>query len=270
MIGVIVPQPEAFLDAFLGASYAGLLPAPVYPPHTVARHSTYLDMLQPVLSASGARAVVTTRPLRRVFDSAPTRPTPLDVVPVEELTGPALGAPENVDLAEPAFVQFTSGSTSEPKGVVLTHGNLATNIEAITGPAGLAIQDHDVAVSWLPLFHDLGLIGMTLGSLYRGIRAYFMPPSVFLKRPAEWLRAITRHRGSVSFAPSFAYQLCARRVRESELAGLDLSTWRIAGCGAEPVQASALSAFAAKFGPAGFREASLLACYGLAEHNPWP
>lgn len=268
VVGIAIADPETFLHAFLGASYAGLVPAPVCPPAPRGAPKHSLDATLPMLDASGARAVLTSGPLVPIFESLRAGPGPLEqVVGIEAVTGPALPHAHSVTLDAPAFVQFTSGSASAPKGVVLTHRNLAANIAAIMGPDGLAIQDHDVGVSWLPLFHDLGLIGMALTTLYRGVRTQFIPSTLFLKRPAEWLRAISRHRATVSFAPSFAYDLCARRVNERELVDLDLSSWRVAGCGAEPIQASALAAFSAAFKPAGFDERSLLSCYGLAEHT---
>jgi fatty-acyl-CoA synthase len=124
----------------------------------------------------------------------------------------------------------------------------------------------DLAVSWLPLNHDMGLVGMALGPLCSARPAVLLPASAFVKRPVEWLRAIGRFRGTVSFAPNFAYDLCVRRVKDRDLAGLDLSSWRIAGCGAEPIHPETLVAFADRFAPAGFRATSFLPSYGLAEN----
>ncbi len=138
--------------------------------------------------------------------------------------GPVEHIDEEPALDDLAFVQFTSGATSEPKGVALTHRNLCENINAINGPHGLETTDADSAVSWLPLHHDMGLVGMALGPLYAVRPAAFLPAKAFVRRPAEWLRAISRHGATVSFAPNFAYDLCVRRVKESDLDGVDLSS----------------------------------------------
>src|SRR5262249_52103519 len=151
-----------------------------------------------------------------------------------------------------------------PKGVALTHRNVAANVAAFLGEAGVAVGADDVAVSWLPLNHDMGLVGMALGAIFCGRPCVLLTPQVFVKRPGEWLRAITQYGGSLRFAPSFAYAPCVRRVKD--LGGLDLSSWRVAGCGAEPVHPATLAAFAEKFAAVGFRETSFLPSYGLAEH----
>src|SRR5262249_15783260 len=151
-----------------------------------------------------------------------------------------------------AFVQYTSGSTSAPKGVALTHQNVSANVDAINGPAGLATTSDDVGVSWLPLNHDMGLVGMSLGPLYSSRPGVLLMPQMFVKRPVEWLRAISKYRGTVSFAPTFAYDLTFRRVKDRDLDGIDLSCWRVAGCGAEPIHSPTLAAFAERFASIGF------------------
>jgi fatty-acyl-CoA synthase len=275
LVALILPDPDQFLTALFGASIAGLVPASLYPPASVSDIDPYLAQTSTILSTTAARGVVTTAALATSIGQLSARcPYLAHVLTYESLDGsPAFAPPalrRGKDLAkrpsldDVAFVQFTSGSVSSPKGVAITHANLAANIDAINGPAGLATTDTDVAVSWLPLNHDMGLVGMALGALYVARPCVLMPPHVFVRRPVEWLRAIARYRGTVSFAPNFAFDLCVRRVKD--LDGLDLSSWRVAGCGAEPIHAPTLLAFAEKFAPAGFRETALLPSYGLAEH----
>jgi fatty-acyl-CoA synthase len=299
LVALMLPDPEQFLTALFGASIAGLVPASLYPPASLSELDPYLAQTSAILSTTAARGVVTPAALATALAQVTARcPNLAHVLTYESLAGaatpafapPALPPPprlrrdspnladflaseggrrredsaERPSLDDVAFVQFTSGSVSSPKGVAITHANLAANIDAINGPAGLATTDSDVAVSWLPLNHDMGLVGMALGALYVARPCVLMRPQVFVRRPVEWLRAIARHRGTVSFAPNFAFDLCVRRVKD--LDGLDLSSWRVAGCGAEPIHAPTLLAFAEKFAPAGFRESALLPSYGLAEH----
>jgi fatty-acyl-CoA synthase len=265
LVALILPDPDQFLTALFGASFAGLVPASLYPPASVSDIEPYLAQTSTILSTTAARSVVTTAALATSLGQLSARcPNLAHVLTYDSLDGSPTHLPERPSLDDVAFVQFTSGSASSPKGVAITHANLAANIDAINGPAGLATTDTDVAVSWLPLNHDMGLVGMALGALYVARPCVLMRPHVFVRRPVEWLRAITRYRGTVSFAPNFAFDLCVRRVKD--LDGLDLSSWRVAGCGAEPIHAPTLLAFAEKFAPAGFRETALLPSYGLAEH----
>jgi fatty-acyl-CoA synthase len=265
LVALILPDEEQFLVALFGASLAGVTPASLYPPSPTGDLPRYFELTTAILRAAGARAVVTTRALASAFDRArPHCPELALVLCSEDLDAPALEPDVSPAADDLAFVQFTSGSTATPKGVALTHANLSANIDAFGGPLAVAIASEDIGVSWLPLNHDMGLVGMALGALYAARPCVLLPPASFVKRPAEWLRAITRHRGTVSFAPDFAYDLCVRRV--NDLDGLDLSSWRVAGCGAEPIHPSTLAAFSDKFSAAGFRETSFLPCYGLAEH----
>jgi len=291
LVGLVLPDAEEFLTTLFGASIAGLIPASIHPPSATSDLPRYFELTASILRASGARAVVTNRALLPAFEDARRDCPDLTLIlcadgldglsgsdPRQPPFGRAQGGPaalERPDLGalEPdrrpslddiAFVQFTSGSSSAPKGVALTHANVSANIDAFLGPSAVAASAADVGVSWLPLNHDMGLVGMALGALYTRRTCVLMPPEMFVRRPAEWLRAMTRHRATVSFAPNFAYDLCVRRIKD--LAGLDLSHWRVAGCGAEPVHPPTLAAFAEKFAPAGFRDTSFLPCYGLAEH----
>jgi fatty-acyl-CoA synthase len=266
VVALVIGDAEQFLTALFGAMIAGLVPASLYPPSITADLPRFFDATAATITAASARAVVTTQALQAGFEAL-RRTGVVEMVLVREtLEDDPLDDPWRPSLDDVAFIQFTSGSTSSPKGVVLTHRSLAANIDSIHAPTALAPTSEDTGVSWLPLYHDMGLVGMSIGALYCGRPAVLMAPEMFVKRPVEWLRAITRYRGTISFAPNFAYDLCVRRVKDRDLAGIDLSSWRVAGCGAEPVNAATLGAFAEKFAPVGFRETSFLPSYGLAEH----
>jgi fatty-acyl-CoA synthase len=267
LVALMINDAEPFLTALFGASLAGLVPASVAPPTVTGERSRYFELTAGILRASGARAVIASAALVSGVDAVRASCPDLSLVlSRDELDAPPLERETCPSLDDLAFVQFTSGSTSAPKGIALSHRNLAANIDAINGPAGLATTSEDSAVSWLPLYHDMGLVGMALGPLYSARPAVLLTPQAFIKRPADWLRAISRYRATVSFAPNFAYDLAVRRIRDGDLEGLDLSCWRVAGCGAEPIHAPTLAAFADRFAGAGFRATSFLPCYGLAEH----
>ena len=206
---------------------AGIIPASLYPPVVAGNPSAYREATARIIRLAGARAVITTNALRQQFDDMRASCPSIDLVLSRETLDaePLEPVDHTASLDDIALVQFTSGSTAS-KGVVLTHRSLSANIDAINGPAGLGSSATDSALSWLPLYHDMGLIGMALGPLYCGRPAVLLTPQAFVKRPAEWLRAISRHRATVRFAPNFAYALCVRRVKDRDLEGLDLSCWR--------------------------------------------
>ena len=266
-VALILPDNADFIFAFLGAVRAGIVPVPIYPPTGLGKLAGYLDNTLHIVERSGAKVLVTSNEIKLMLGTIAQRAPALQkVVQVEPIrTSKEELRPAKVELDDTCFLQFTSGSTSRPKGVTLTHRNLAANVHAIM-QLGLGVRDSvDSGVSWLPLYHDMGLIGFVIAPIYHRNTITFLPPLLFLKRPARWLDAISRHRGTISFGPNFAYALCVKRIKEQEMAGLDLSSWRVAGCGAEPIRAENLKAFAEKFSSVGFDERAFVCCYGMAE-----
>ncbi len=266
-VALILPQAEDFVLCFFGAIRAGIIPVPIYPPLGLGQLQGYLDNTRHIVGKSGARALVTTAQIKRLLGTVQAACPALEEVVAVEGIRESLEAlrPEKIGLDDIAFLQFTSGSTSRPKGVSITHANLAHNIRCIM-ELGLRVRPgEDVGVSWLPLYHDMGLIGFVLAPAMHQVSVVFLPPLLFLKRPASWLQAITRHKGTIAYAPNFAYALAVKRIREKDLEGIDLSSWRVAGCGAEPIRPETLEAFCEAFGKVGFRKEALLPSYGMAE-----
>jgi len=266
-VALILPDNADFVFAFLGAIRAGIIPVPIYPPTGLGKLAGYLENTLHIVASSGSKVLLTSAEIKRMLGTIQAQAPDLEkVVAVEGMRASREEfRPAKVSLDDTCFLQFTSGSTSRPKGVVLTHANLAANVRAIT-ELGLGVRDSaDSGVSWLPLYHDMGLIGFVIAPLYSVTTVTFLPPLLFLKRPARWLETISRHRGSISFGPNFAYALCVKRIKEQEMEGLDLSGWRVAGCGAEPIRAENLRVFADKFARVGFNERAFVCCYGMAE-----
>jgi fatty-acyl-CoA synthase len=170
-----------------------------------------------------------------------------------------------IEPGDMAFLQFTSGSTSRPKGVMVTHRNLAANSEAFMLHGLGKDSSFDKGVSWLPLYHDMGLIGFVIGPLFTDIPVVFLPTASFVRSPRIWLDTIHKHRGTITYAPNFAYALVTKRLKDKDVASWDLSCMRITGCGAEPIQAETLREFSKKLAPAGFKPSSLIPSYGMAE-----
>jgi len=264
-VAIMLPTSLEFFVAFYGILIAGGIPVPIYPPVRMSQLEDHLRRQAGILANCLAPALVTV-PEANLFARLlkGDAPTLKQIVTVAELEG-SDGEPQPVPLmpGDIAFLQYTSGSTGNPKGVILTHENLLANLRVMGRAAG--VDSRDTFVSWLPLYHDMGLIGAWLASLYFAFHLVLMSPVAFLSRPARWLRTIHRFRGTVSAAPNFAYELCATRLDERDLEGLDLSSWRWALNGAEPVSAETLGRFAHRFAPYGFDPRSLAPVYGLAE-----
>jgi 1-acyl-sn-glycerol-3-phosphate acyltransferase len=270
-VGIMLPTCLEYFHCFFGVLLAGLTPVPLYPPTRISSIEDHLRRQASILGNARARLLLTTVAIERLGQLLGSLVEGLKVTTPEALAADA-GRAASPDTArwlasaqpqEVALLQYTSGSTGSPKGVVLTHANLLANVRAMGEAAQVSAAD--VLVSWLPLYHDMGLIGAWLGSLYYGCRLVVMSPWRFLVRPARWLWAIDQHGGTISAAPNFAYELCASRVSDAEIAGLDLSSWRMALNGAEPVSPSTLRRFTTRFAAHGFHAEAMAPVYGLAE-----
>ncbi len=265
-VALMLPTCRAYFVVSMGVLMAGGVPVPIYPPARLSVLEEHLRRQAVLLSNAGASLLVTIPEALLAARLLRTQVPTLRSVRTPE-TRRAGGVPRALPSVGPddiALVQYTSGSTGDPKGVVLTHRQLLANARAMGEAA--AADSTDVFVSWLPLYHDIGLIGAWhAASLYLGMLSVFMSPLEFLARPATWLEAITRYSGTLSAAPNFAYQSCVERVDDADLEKLDLSSWRLTFSGSEPVSASTCERFSERFALCGFRPEALCPAYGLAE-----
>lgn len=256
-----------FVEALMGCFYAGVIAVPVSPPLPM-RLEAGLMGLRKIVRDSGAEAIITCGLPPGIEDQlwghAPELRSRkrvsvdrLDVARAELWKDPGITG------RSVALIQYTSGSTGHPKGVVLRHSHLMANVHAIT--SGILVDPGERVVSWLPLYHDMGLIGFVMAALINGSESTFMSPLDFLQRPARWLEAISRTGAVVSGGPNFGYEICASRVSESEKVGLDLTSWRVAMSGAELVRSETIERFSQAFSDCGFDRRAFYPCYGLAE-----
>lgn len=264
-VAIMLPTCPEYFPVYVGILLAGGIPVPIYPPAHLAQVEEHVRRHVGILCNAQAVLLVTTPEARAVAWLLRVHvPSLRKVVSAQELLQSRDSlTPVPVAEEDVAFIQYTSGSTGDPKGVVLTHANLLANIRAMGQAIGL--RPDDVFVSWLPLYHDMGLIGAWLGTLYFGIPLVVMSPLAFLAKPVRWLQAIQVYRGTLSAAPNFAYELCVKKIADEELAGLDLSSWRLAFNGAETVLPETLTRFGRRFAPYGFHSEALTPVYGLAE-----
>jgi len=264
-VALVFPTGIEFFDAFFGVLLAGAVPVPLYPPVRLGRLDEYQARTASLIAACGATATLVDRRLRALVGEAVATAAPRFGAPtLDELPVTAAlwrhGEPDDL-----ALVQYSSGTTVEPKPVALTQRAVLAQVVALNSfwPDGGGVVHS--GVSWLPLYHDMGLIGCVFPALERPAVLTLLPPERFVARPALWLRALARHRATVSVAPNFAYALAAERIADAELDGCDLSNWRVALCGAETVSAATLDAFASRFARWGFRTDALTPVYGLSE-----
>jgi len=277
-VALMLPTSRQFFVCYAGILLAGAVPVPIYPPFRADRIEEYAERQSAILNNAGVCLLLTFRRAEAVarllkprvksllgvvdagkfLDAAEKEPPPAPGALSAFLSGSRLRK-----ASDTALLQYTSGSTGDPKGVVLTHANLLANMRAIA--EAVQMGPSDVGVSWLPLYHDMGLIGAWLTLLLRGVPLVVMSPMAFLTRPERWLQAISRHKGTVTAAPNFAYELCVRKISDNAMAGVDLSSWRAALNGAEPVNPDTLERFIGRFSNYGFRRETMLPVYGLAE-----
>ena len=253
-------RPSSFAAALLGTMRTGAVAVPVPPADGLELPRAIEERLRGVVEDCGPRAVISEGTALEIARARVPGAAVLDFASIAPGTGPAM---QHARLEDIAFLQYTSGSTGRPRGVVVRHGNLVANLRAIQEAA--RFDEHDRCVSWLPLFHDMGLVGGLLLGLYLGTAPHLMEPRTFLLRPRSWLEAMSRFRATFTVAPNFAYALVARRIPDAALAGLDLSSVRLLFDGAEPIDRATTDAFLARLSPCGLRPEALYPVYGLAE-----
>ena len=267
-VGLVVIEPEDFVLSFLAALRLGVIPVPLYPPLSFGALDAYADRTRRVLELSQARVIFASESLQNVLWHLVDKVATLERLVTVETLRAATGRPAfpTITPDDIAFLQYTSGSTADPKGVIVTHANLIANCTAIIRQGLRKEMGQGVAVSWLPLYHDMGLIGFVISTILHGKTSVFIPTMRFIKKPSVWMDAIHRHRGTVSFAPNFAYALITRKATDAELASWDLSCMEAFGCGAEPIQADTARQFIERFsGKARMRPQAFLPAYGMAE-----
>lgn len=263
-IGIMLPTGEDFFYAFCGILLAGAIPVPIYPPYRPDRIEEYAKREAKILQNAQARILITFSQAEVLSNILRTFiPSLKEVTTVKNLQlleGPLQEI--SIESSDPALIQYTSGSTGDPKGVLLTHENMLANIRAIIH--AIPVKPTDVVISWLPLYHDMGLMNW-LGGLYFGIPITILSPLTFLTRPERWLWAIHYHRATLSGGPNFAYELCVKKINPEDIEGLDLSSWRFAFNGAEAINPKTLERFSQKFSRYGFKMEAFAPVYGLAE-----
>jgi 1-acyl-sn-glycerol-3-phosphate acyltransferase len=270
-VAIMLPTCGEFFPLFLGAQMAGAIPVPIYPPVRADRIEEYATRQAAILQSAEVSWIVTFGRAERVARLLQPRvpslrgvSTAAQVAYLGKRPGQLSGV-RRVRGEDIAFLQYTSGSTGDPKGVTLTQSNLLANIRAVVETVDMNPRDR--GVTWLPLYHDMGLIGAWLCPMYAGAPLTVLSPLAFLSRPERWLWAIHQSRGTVTAAPNFAYELCVRKVPDERIEGLDLSSMRYMLNGAEPVNSSTLERFSSRFAPYGFDRRALMPVYGLAENS---
>lgn len=267
-VGMVLAQPMDFVVSFFACLYAGLVPVPMYPPLSFGKLDAWADGALGILQNAEASLLLTDAQLQAVlWQVVPKAKTLKDLLTVEKLDQkPAADGPLPVVGADDlCFLQYTSGSTSAPKGVMVTHGNLAANAWVVAKEGMNLTEWTDKCVCWLPLYHDMGLIGFVVTPMFVGAQSIFVPTLLFVKRPNIWMKVMSDQKAHHSFGPNFAFALAARKATDEDLAQWDLSNVRVLGCGAEPIHADTMALFEARMSKAGIRPGTVMPAYGMAE-----
>ncbi|MGH8699843.1 MAG: AMP-binding protein, partial [Burkholderiales bacterium] len=268
MVAIMLPTCKEYLYSFYGVLLAGGVPVPLYPPARLTTIEDHMTRHVGILKSAGATIMITIPEAKALAYLLRAQVESLNLILTPEELNSHSGQnfkPVHGKPGDTGFLQYTSGSTGNPKGVVLSHANLMANVRAMG--AAVNANPEDVFVSWLPLYHDLGLIGANFASLVLGFPTVLMSPLAFLSRPSSWMRTIHRHRGTMSGGPNFSFELCLRRIPDEEMQGIDLSSWRFAFNAAEPVSPDTIVQFERRFGRYGLRKNCLSPSYGLAESS---
>lgn len=267
-VALVLPDAEHFVPVFLGAVRGGTVPVPLYPPNPFGRLLDYVEHITRMVQVADPVVVVTTARMKGPFSALIGMiPSLRAVLTPEEIGVDGESEPEahQADPDAPVFLQFTSGSTTTPRGVVVTHGSLSANASAILRDA-LQVHEDDLGLTWLPLYHDMGLIGFCLAPIFQPTPVVFLPTLSFLRDPTSWLTEISRRRATITFAPNFAFGLVRKRAEDrGGDSTWDLSSLRVLGCGAEPINPVTIEAFFRTFAANGLRPTAFLPCYGMAE-----
>lgn len=267
-VALVAGTDPEFIIFFFACRYAGLIPFAMPVPVNLGSHDIYVQQLRGLLQSGRARAAIAPLEFHSFLVEAATglerllwvgTPSDLEVLPS---TGQVLPPPAGPN--EPAYLQFTSGSTRAPRGVIISERAVMSNLQGIVR-SGLCLRPGDRCASWLPFYHDMGLVGFVLGPIVSQLSVDYLRTRDFAIRPVQWLRLISRNRCTIAFSPPFGFELCARRVRSTDLVELDLRSWRAAGVGAEMIRPDILENFSEKLAPTGFDPRAFLPCYGLAE-----
>ncbi|MDX1580811.1 MAG: AMP-binding protein, partial [Alphaproteobacteria bacterium] len=265
-VAIVADTSPHFVSTFFGCQYAGLLPVPLPLPTSFGGRDGYVEQLHKQMLSCNATAAVAPDMMRDLLLQAGKGLDLKLICSDKELEGLTLAKtdPQPSGKSDICYLQYSSGSTRFPHGVTVTQGAAMANCRS-NALHGVSIQDGDRGMSWLPFYHDMGLVGFMLTLLCTQVTTDYLPTEYFARRPLMWMELMSRHGGTLAFSPSFGYELCQRRTTEDRVASLDLSQWRVAGIGADMIRADVMKAFADTFAPAGFKPGTFMPSYGLAE-----